>query len=40
MVHRFSVVVFKGDGYGDEMAIGYEGVELYVGDFFEHIFPF
>ena len=40
MVHGFSVVIFECDGYGDEVAIGYEGVEFYVGDFFEHIFSF
>ena len=40
MVDGFAVVVFKGDDYGDEMAIGYEGVEIYIGDFFEHIFSF
>ena len=40
MVNGFAVVVFEGDGYGDEMAIGDEGVEFYVGDFFEHFFSF
>ena len=40
MVNRFAVVVFEGDSYGDDVAIGYESVEVYVGDFFEHIFAF
>ena len=40
MVYRFAVVVFEGDGYGDKVTIGDEGVEVYVGDFFEHIFAF
>ena len=40
MVDGFAVVVFEGDGYGDWVAIGYEGVEVYVCDFFEHIFAF
>lgn len=35
-----ATVVFEGNGYGNEMAIGYEGVEVDVGDFFEHIFAF
>jgi len=40
VVHGFAVVVLEGDGYGDKVTIGYEGVEVYVGDFFEHIFAF
>ena len=40
MVYGFAVVVFEGDGYGNEVAICYEGVEVYVGDVFEHIFAF
>ena len=40
MVNRFAVVVLEGEGYGDEVTIGYEGVEFYVGYFFEHIFAF
>ena len=40
MINRFAVVALEGDGYGDEMAIGYEGVKVYIGDFFEHIFMF
>ena len=40
MVNGFAVIVFEADGYGDYVAIGYEGVEFYVGDFFEHIFAF
>ena len=40
MVDGFAVVVLESDGYGDEVAIGYEGVEFYVGDIFEHIFAF
>lgn len=34
------MVVFKGDGYDDEVAIGYEGVEGDFGDFFKHILAF
>lgn len=34
------MVVFKGDDYGDEVAIGYEGVEGDFGNFFEHILAF
>ena len=34
------MVVFEGDGYGDEMAIGYEGVKVEVGDGFEEFFVF
>ena len=40
MVDGFAVIVFEGYGYGDKVAIGYEGVEFYVGDFFEHLFAF
>ena len=34
------MVVFEGDSYGDEVAIDYESVEVYVGDFFKHFFAF
>ena len=40
MVHWFAVIVFEGNGYGNEVAIGYEGVKVDVGDFFEHVFAF
>lgn len=40
LLHILLFVVLEGDGYGDEMAIGYEGVEGNVGDFFEDVFAF
>lgn len=34
------MVVFEGYGYGDEVVIGYEGVDGDFSNFFEHILVF
>ena len=40
VVGSVMLVVFEGYGYGDEVVIGYEGIEGDFGYFFEHILAF